>query len=833
MATPTSHPNPNPNPHRPSPSKSHPQPTASNHLTPPTNPGASPLPFNSAHSTRTHPSPLTSTTTPVKRPFAFTGSGVGAGGGVGGANGGHARGPSSGGHPMSRQGTNQSATPGSGAGAGMGGQAMARSGTNQSAISANTPTPSGSGIGTGMVRSATGMTTGGMSGISAAGDSPAVSAAVGMLMESLNSGQGAGKGTGVGLGVAGMGLTPSPGMGMGMGMGKTGLTPASISGGQGMGVGVGGGLVGLSALQQEEERKRRIGVVAEMVGKRWGFVSQSGVESAAKRLGLECLWEEGMGDGKRGLSIAGEGLLVEIAFEGEEVKGLHFDLPGAKWAGGDAEGKRKGGEVLMRCLGSEDEEAPFVRMEKFVGNLERLARMDKLGGEGGVKFNCFDAVEGVHRSLRLVYEKEMEGERQKQKARFQQAVMCSRNGRPVVHEGQRVGLALQFWRNRRLLSELESNDDAMDVDGQEQPELGNEEEQIWSAVIECEACPADVYTPARVSEKWVQENTDSMTDGNALHIADTDLSWLEPPGDLQIPTDGTTGDHKSPNLRFIAKFEPPIVLPLPVALQLHESFGSPIAQNSILPTTYDALLFFDLRPLDPLDTAAPRTFETTIRSYNAATKDFSTYRHRSNLYTAPQDFGRILTDLPFRHPMQLSTLLPTLRQWAVVGSILKRSFASTPEDEPRSPNVLTTDGDINASNGHVPSPPAFQSLEDELADFLSSPLPGSSIAKLGEEDVRNVDIIFSASPLPQFQIQFANPAYSGKVTGVQFSVGPEGVIEVVDMADGKGAIVEARAEGDVDAQEAVRDKMRLKEKVKKVLEVSEDLGVLIEWLARQ
>ena len=52
----------------------------------------------------------------------------------------------------------------------------------------------------------------------------------------------------------------------------------------------------------------------------------------------------------------------------------------------------------------------------------------------------------------------------------------------------------------------------------------------------------------------------------------------------------------------------------------------------------------------------------------------TTVHHRYAINSAKADYGFQIDNLPFSHPRQLAELLPTLRQWASVGSLLRDIF---------------------------------------------------------------------------------------------------------------------------------------------------------------
>lgn len=616
------------------------------------------------------------------------------------------------------------------------------------------------------------------------------------------------------------GFPTGAGLGLGFTPRGTGFTPVAMQM-----TGSSGGINGLLAAQdQEEERKRRIEAVVAMVAGRWGFVSQEGVERCAKRLGLDALWEDGMGEGKRMLTMAGTAMLLEVEFEAEDVMGCVLSFPGS---GEDVGGRAAGGaEVLRRDLKGDG----YVRLEGFVENMEILGRMDRLGGE---KISCFDATDGVFRSLERLWRWEIEREKQQGTKVVEEEVMCRRSGRPRMHTRGRVGLALQYWMERRLVLGEEKKADEMDIDDKEAGEM-DDEVNIWSAIIECEASSAELYPSIRVSDAWLPQavGRSAPAEPNDMPGNDLSIDWQDPSPTLLPPDEqgesavrvtesNPLQQPKPPDVRFVARFEPPVVVPLQTALQVHNSVGSPISQEMILSTTYESLMFSRNEVQTPQN--EPRTVEKTISTYDSATDTLTSHVHKYSLFPQQQDWARAITHLPFSHPKQIIAVLPTLRQWALTGSILRRAF--NPDKEPTLPKA----------NGHTTSqdqpsePTTFQTLDAELAAFMSSPLPNAP--KPPSDKVREVQVTFKATPVPQFQVNFPNARYGGKLAGLTFTVGLNGVIGSVDVHDGSpdwGGNGVAIGEGSEKGKEMVR----MREKVVKVLEVGESIGVAVEWMAR-
>ena len=504
---------------------------------------------------------------------------------------------------------------------------------------------------------------------------------------------------------------------------------------------------------------------------------------------------------------------------GEGVRGVEVMFEGS----GEGVRGRAGGvaDVLKRdLLGREGGgEGFYVGLGRFVGNLERLARMDRCGGRG---VSCFDAVEGVGVGLERVFEWER-GRAQGGEVE----VLCRGSGRPRWHVKGRVGLALQYWMDERLLleKEKEKGSDEMDLDTTREDE-DEEDNSIWSAIIECEVSSADIYPPIKVSDAWVSEAVEKPppTESDVLPMDSSPIDWQEPPLTFLSPESPTNGAMnidpnvislpKQPDARFVAKFEPAVIVPLPLALQIHESVGSPLTQESLLPTTYENLLFEDVDAGNP-PLATPRTLEKTVTSYDPATDTFSHHKHKYTLFTQPQDFARAITSLPFAHPRQIIALLPTLRQWALTASILRRTFIPSPE-----PDIPDS-----KSNGHSPpsSPKSksFLTIDAELADFMSSPLPNDpSSSSNPSSKIKDIQISLTTTPVPRMVLHFPNPRYGGKLASVGFNVGLNGAIEGVDVDDG-------RVMWENGGQEGIG---RMREGVRRVVEVGEEVGVVVEWV---
>ena len=607
-------------------------------------------------------------------------------------------------------------------------------------------------------------------------------------------------------------------------MEKTGLTPAGMGLGMtppgGGHLGAGGPLSGLGisdVRDQEEERRRKMEEIVATIGIRWGRVCQEGLERAAKRVGLECLWEEGRA-GKRTLSIAGNGVLIDVEFNLEDVKNVTLEFAGSR----SEVGKRaaEGAMVLKRNLKGEDE-GSYATLDAFVGNLERLAKMDKLS-EGGV--NCFDALEGIRAALQTVFDFEVGKTRAEKgpdaaKEAIDRKVLCRASGRPMMHTEGRIGLALQYWMDRQLLLSVTQEPEAMDIDTDSSPCVWKSD--IYSAVIETEATPSSIYPPIRVSNSWlsspVEKPAPSESDPFLEHTSS--INWDEPPPtytSLEKSSDEniTSTDQqdplqnsKTPNVRFIARFEPPLVVPLQTAADIYQSIGAPLAQDSIQPTTYESLLFADTTI--PPAHGGQRITTKRVTSYDARGEP-TEHVHKYTLFALQPDYGRAIDAIPFAHPRQLIAILPLLRQWALIGSLLRRSFVPDPLSlsDTAADTIRSTDADPD-----ILVHDEEMTVEEELAALLDDDVPPASSAQSDKENALTVDItLYTTSLPPRIGVVWSR---GDSLRSVDFGVGLNGVIEVYPGNEGEGG------------QAGVE-----RERMSKILSIAEDVGVLIEWLSK-
>lgn len=546
----------------------------------------------------------------------------------------------------------------------------------------------------------------------------------------------------------------------------------SLEGGVGMGIsmsgmsGLGGlGLAGSSmgGRADDEERRRRLEAVIATVGARPGRVSQEGVRSLCQRCGLGLAYMPGeQGEGKKSMGIAGKGIVLDIDWTSDTVERVAVDIPSGKSVTAFSTSAAK---MLQDDLTPPPGVASInLTLDRFAHNLERLARMDRLSTP---EVNCFEAISGVYTSLRRLFEHEKKAALALFDAaasssptaatneKAEREVLCKKSGRPRMNAGKCVGLALEYWMDRRHILPPPSKpaqkapgtpaSTRMDIDSDASEGLADADadadmNRIYSLTIECESSPAGLYPSMRISDAWISPQVEKpASDPSSIFDGGPSVDWLEPPPTyipstgpeahdpddaMNLGADATAGVGRLPNIRFIAKLSPPLVVPLSVAVNILPSIPS----DSIRPTTFEGLA---LRPGEADPGAMGLAGETReIRSERSvlvvAGKDGRgeevevERRHANALFVTKTEYARVLDEVPFSHPRQLVEILPTLRQYAFLSSLLTRAFLPASPSGPSPSTAPAPALPIDLTLHYSSTPPPHLTL---LLPHPSTPLP--------------------------------------------------------------------------------------------------------------
>jgi hypothetical protein len=509
-------------------------------------------------------------------------------------------------------------------------------------------------------------------------------------------------------------------------------------------------------------------------------------------------------------------------------------------------------------------------LERFSLNLGKLLRMDRLSSAQSGGVSCIQAISGLYGSLRKLFEHEKEDALKAIEAgtpfanqKAEREVLCKKSGRARFNANDCIGLSLEYWMDRRHLITKSSHQqapskgkDKMDIDSTAADEYPEDQDpetnKVYSLTIECEASPSSMYLPVRISDKWLSDSIVKAADAADLDMNDLLLNkptidWLEPEP-TYLPAAATVTDNDAmnldatsgrlPNIRFVARCNPPLVVPLTVFVTIQTTLGLEISNQDIRATTFVGLA---LRPDEP-DPGLTGTAGETTQEVQAqknilvmnedGKEEFRT--HTNSLYIPKAEYSRVIESLPFSHPRQLVELLPVLRQYAFTTSLLQHTFGTS-------------------------STPSEQTTKKSNSTPLSPPLtPPHSIAK--QDDPLQIDLTLSyAHPASRLRLDIPHPSPPPSMTTTTSSTISTPLLtsllsktpstpplhvalDIHTNADlvitEQNAVQTSRVgapNADVDAGESAVQGL-VDEKVKRVaraLDVCGDVGVWAEWVRRE
>ncbi|THC94657.1 hypothetical protein EYZ11_005879 [Aspergillus tanneri] len=632
-----------------------------------------------------------------------------------------------------------------------------------------------------------------------------------------------------------------------------------------------------NARDSDEERRRHIEDVVQLLRTRVAGrgVCREGVERLGQLEGFESIWQEDS------LNIAGNFVDLEIEFHRGQNTVKDVSLKYATPDAADGERREEATAVLTRELiqsPEEGERGSWKSLAGFHENLQWLAKHDRLSQE----VNCFEAIEGLYESLRRVWDEE--GNRRQFSGVY--GHICSGwVGRPCLHKKGRIGLSLDYWVQQAQVQDAKkdkpSADDMMVDQPSAQPldEASTNQNGRWSIIVECE----EGYPSLRVSKEWVGAEAmtvvNNTTNGpSSIEAAASDVivvNWADPPETFSSVTQnhsdamaldaGMLGSSQ-PNRRFVARMEPPLDLPILAASDIYRHLGLQMPQEFKM-VTYDGLLAPGWSPLSAAGAMGLGPEEASQLS-----------RKKRTIYTF-QPFesvaGRTIRDIPFAHPRQLADILPILRQYAFLANMIRNIF------NPPSKN------DYNGKNSQADAP-ATTSI-----DQLQFPKPGKSGGKgrliiLSNEDPNEMklDLLLKGSgkangsmnnskgkgPQAQFNSTGDNSVPDDEVNvdvtlrtqlgqapvimllftvdntrpdmpvspirrpvlckvSISLEIGLNGRVSVVDMTGLLDDETPVPADG-MEMEGPKNEVSELQTKIAKVLEASQDIGILVEWILR-
>lgn len=499
----------------------------------------------------------------------------------------------------------------------------------------------------------------------------------------------------------------------------------------------------------------------------------------------------GNANGMRTLIIAGSAMALDINFSNNVVKEVSLSFPESPEI--VTRHTEKAGDILLRDLEFAPNESPLTKMlDRFAANLERLATLDKLSIIPGL--NCHEAIAGIYESLERLHKwevarlKEQDDMKGKDEEYIERAAQCTKSGKPVMHTRDRLGLSLDYWQEKHRLSGKGSRGDS----------------KSWSLLVECTPMNSPLIRSLRVSENWISSDIQKAEPAAEEMIAAENapvLDWLEPDNTLLPESDphkldGMEGldqeaSQKYPEVMFIAKFDPPVIVPYALAMQIYNSTGAEL--DIYQTTTFDGLMFpHGLH--DRAEIGESRTIKQRLEIPVFEKDGVKTTRvHNHTLFIDKLDYGRSLTELPFSHPRQLVEILPGLRQYAFLSTILSRSFSAKSKSATEEQNKVPV-----------------RNKKDRFEDFMKG-------ISNEERSVLAIDITLTTQHIPRIYIVFPFKKGTANIT---FDIKVNGVVEVVSQN-----IIDPNVMEDGNSLTTAD--------LGRMLEITEDLGVWIEFVKRR
>ncbi|KAL2126432.1 hypothetical protein VTI74DRAFT_926 [Chaetomium olivicolor] len=580
----------------------------------------------------------------------------------------------------------------------------------------------------------------------------------------------------------------------------------------------------------DDEKSKRLDNVLAILNRNKGLVSEAGLERLVKKLELEFFWENSMGsDDKKTLIVAGSALELLIEFSNNVVQSVSLNFPeSAEIVNKHA---KAAGEILFNDLRLREGQSPLTKsLGSFASNFERLAVLDKLSVNPGL--NLYEAVAGIYESLTRLHAWELQKTREdpslagRSDDYLENVVLCTKSGKPTMNEAGRMGMALNYWKEKRCWKT--------------DPDMTKwvaENEQTWSIIIGCAPLREIGPNPVRISDKWIGPNVEKMALPDELHAAGPIIDWLEPESTFLPSGDQTKADPmrpdaamlgaRLPEVVFHATFDPPVHIPVSLWQQIQElGCMSHDAQPKQL-TSFDDLVF--PLPQGKALTETPRVVTCTKKTpfCGPGETTVSTLKtHAYTLYVSKPVLSRTLSEMTFSHPQQLITILPYLRQYIFLARLLEASFSGKPDpavvaqSADGKPSPTTTTSSTSTTTIKPTSTTITKTNTTNAADYhslMSLSNPPTPNTTQDSEPPLPIDISLSLLPTPRLQIRF--PLTPDKTANVALEI----------RENGRVAVESQNVLGEHNAA-AASGRPRQAEDVARLLEAMEDVGKWAEFV---
>lgn len=603
------------------------------------------------------------------------------------------------------------------------------------------------------------------------------------------------------------------------------------------------------ARNAEEEKARRLHEVQQLLKTRIAGrgICREGVERIAQQSGLTHAWID-----DNNLSIAGNCVDLEIVFD-ESQRDLVTDVVLKISTSGVEEHKQEASAVLKQDLAKSDNDTldlPWNNLNRFSTNLGRLAHLDHLS----TGINCFEAVEGLYHCFRKIWDEE----KKQSPADHSLSRTCSGIvGRPNMHKRRKLGLCLDYWEENKKLREQKADSpesDAMDIDQHDSiADDGEESSATWMAKIGCETG----YPPIRVTKEWLGEDVflndgiEVDTDSDVDQYRTARAAWLDPSPTLVASSDIKDDSEmmaidgpgagvslpKPPNIRFTFDLEPVVLVPVN-AVSVMMAQGLTITFEPGKALTYRQAL----DNLERVQNIVQGESRNDVGDYKAHESQNRWKRsltvherggksksvlHSYILHGSTAFWYYPLQSLCFDHPRQLAEIMPVLRQYALLWSIL-RKLVPRPEKVATSDDIAE-DGQISPMKVQTKKKSNINAQRTKLDALLKDPTPVGTGSATNftekEKSAISIDVsltlIATTSSRPKLDLVFPLPLSGGR--GARKDQAHFGTVGIEIGANGEVLVNSTTGLTLIES-----DDMMIK--MARVLSISEDIGVLVQWL---
>jgi hypothetical protein len=548
----------------------------------------------------------------------------------------------------------------------------------------------------------------------------------------------------------------------------------------------------------EVDKMQRLQDVASLLKTRIAGrgVTREGVVRVAQLSGFTTYWDEDL------LTVAGNCVDLEIMFDGghkDTVKDVVLKIS----ASGSEKRQEEASEILKRDLAQRPDSAsqdPWNMLDAFAENIRRLRQLDRLSDT----VNCFEAVDGIYDAFKQVWEQE----KKRLTWRSELHHICRGSaGRSRMNKRQKLGVAVEYWVPRHELAQERGHGDNETAIGLENS--GESLDMCWAAQISCEAG----FPSLRVSREWLAPEI--LTSDHSEDLQANHSLCLRPAWKIHDLSDGAASKDENDimkvdgesvliadNAHFTFTLEPQVYLPLGVVDSLVGQGLMLIADRSKVRHYKQVLEGTDshrwLKSIDTYDANGVK--KSSKVSYELSA---------SNLECYP------VSTVGFAHPSQLSSLLPVFRQYACLWSMLQKLVADS----------VTVDEAAQCEDLLYKPGGKIKVKTVQKRSNIKSPMPKKEIPTDGVDSLK-VDITLSFPEHPPllkprlevyapFRSSHKPAARQGPFCYAAFEISENGELKML-------AAQIPGMDGEIAKQLAGR-----------VISLSEDIGVLVEWMLSQ